>query len=106
MLKFVFAPKSDGLPLSMELRGSDIEHVDYIPVHYWDRLFTADERSRKSAMGQICRGLRATLSSSPKAFEHAMPRVTRLLSECPYQDVHDSISDLLKSLSQVCAIAP
>lgn len=78
-----------------------MDHVDYIPAHYWDRLFTPDERSRKAAMSQICKGLRTTLTSSPTAFEHTLPRINRLLSECPYQDVHDALSDTLKSLSQV-----
>lgn len=91
----------DALPLSMELRGSDLETSDLIPAHYWDRIFTTDERARKAAMSVICRALRSSLQSTSSVFEHSIPRLVRLLSECPYQDIHDSIHELLTMVQKV-----
>jgi hypothetical protein len=99
--KHFIALNLDGLPMSMELRGSDVENMDAIHPHYWDQLFTSDERMRKAAMTQISRGLRSALNSSTVAFQQALPRLARLLSECPFKDVHESIANVLESLSKV-----
>lgn len=93
---------SDGLPLSMELRGSDADNVDVVHAHYWEQLFTADERLRKTAMAQISRGLKNSLLNSNLAFEQSLPRLARLLSECPFVDVHQAIDDTMTALSKVC----
>lgn len=95
----------DGLPLSMELRGSDADNVDVVHAHYWDQLFTADERLRKTAMAQISRGLKNSLLNSNLAFEQSLPRLARLLSECPFKDVHQAIEDTMAALSKEMSVA-
>lgn len=85
----------------MELRGSDVENADFIPPHYWDHIFTADDRLRHGAMSQLINALKILLHNAPHSFSLTLPRLARLLSECPYKDVHDLIEEFFKAMAKV-----
>ena len=94
----------DGLPMSMELRGSDMDHSDTtsMPI-YWDRIFSIDERERKAGLTAIFRSLKSALLNASPIFPQSLFRLAQLVDECPFLDVQTGISDFLHSCNKEMA---
>lgn len=91
----------DGLPLSVELRGSDVDHPETILPHHWDRIFSPEERERRNGLNRILRALRGSLNEANHVFEHSLPRLARLLDECPFEDVQTLITEFFQAVGKV-----